>query len=38
MGRPRTVPPDLETLLTSKETLYEMRFLSIERRVELIRR
>ena len=38
MGRPRTVPPDLETQLTSKETLYEMRFLSLDRRVELIRR
>ena len=38
MGRPRTVPQDVEALLTSKKTLYEMRFLSLARRTELIRR
>ena len=38
VGRPSSVPPDLEAHLTSKDTLYEMRFLSVERRVELIRR
>ena len=38
MGRPRVMPPELERQLCSKETLYEMRFLSLARRVELIRR
>ena len=37
LGRPRFVPPDLETHLISGETLYEMRFLSIKWRIELIR-
>ena len=37
VGRPSIVPPDLQAHLTSKDTLYEMRFLSLDRRVELIR-
>ena len=32
------MPPHLEAQLISKQTLYEMRFLSLARRAELIRR
>ena len=38
LGRPKVIPPELERTLISKESLYEMRFLSLPRRVELIRR
>ena len=38
LGPPRRIPPELEARLVSKETLYEMRFLSMLRRAELIRR
>ena len=37
-GRRRIVPPDLEAELVKWETLNEMRFLSLRRRAELIRR
>ena len=36
LGRPKVIPPELEAHLVTKETLYEMRFLSLPRRVELI--
>ena len=38
LGRRRLIPQDLEARLISRQTLYEMRFLSLQRRVELIRR
>ena len=38
VGRPRTIPAELEAQLTSWETLNEMRFLSLPRRRELILR
>ena len=38
MGRPRHVPQDVEAQLITREKLYEMRFLSLRRRAELIRR
>ena len=38
VGRPPIMPPHLEARLTTKQVLYEMRFLSLERRCELIRR
>ena len=38
VGRPRVIPESLEAELTSRETLYKMRFLSTKRRRELIRR
>ena len=38
LGPPRRIPPELEARLVSRETLYEMRFLSMPRRAELIRR
>ena len=38
VGRPRVIPEDLEAQLTSYETLNDMKFLSIPRRVEIIRR
>ena len=37
-GRPRAIPPDLEAELVTWESLNEMRFLSLRRRAELIRR
>ena len=38
VGRPRTVTAEFEARITTREKLYEMRFLSLARRVELIRR
>ena len=38
MGRPRILPQEVEAQLISRQTLYEMRFLSLPRRIELIRR
>ena len=36
MGRPCVLPRDVEAQLVSRETLYSMRFLPIQRRVELV--
>lgn len=38
LGRPRFITPSLERELVTKETLYEMRFLSLQRRTVLIQR
>lgn len=37
-GTRRTIPANVEAELSTQESLYEMRFLSMPRRVELIRR